>query len=205
MNTLKVLAAVATALMLSGCKTIRPQDAGPPPVAHDIAFRRIVIVEFYNRTPYGRSAEQFAGQLREKLAEWTTSTDVQVVARSSVPDLGDPFVSGTMPVAALVDLRRRHRADAVILGSIDDHNPYPKPWVHISLKVIDTANAETPFQMSESWNANHQAVRDEIDSYYRRNYGQDDCRFGPDLFVIAPTYFLRFVADRIAEQLATSL
>ncbi|GAG22479.1 unnamed protein product, partial [marine sediment metagenome] len=74
-----------------------------------------------------------------------------------------------------------------------------------SLKVLDTATGEILYEMSEGWDTARRQARDEIDSYYRRNYGKDDCRFGPNLFVIAPRYFLRFVADRVADKVTAEL
>jgi hypothetical protein len=189
-------------LFMAGCQYVNPQQPAQP-VA--IGFRRVAIVEFFNRTAYEEPARQFAAALREKLAERTLSTDVVLIPRSALPSMGDPFVAGRLPLEVLVQVRNKYLADAVIIGSVDQHNPYWKPSVHITLKVIDTATARFPFELSEGWDAGEARVRDEIEDYYRRNYGEDDCRFGPELFVLSPRYFLRFVADRTAERLTAAL
>jgi len=191
------------ALLAAGCQMAGTAQEARPRVA--IGFRRIAVVEFYNRTPYSRPAQEFTELLREKLAAWTASTDVVVVPRSSLPALGDPFVGGRIPLDVLVGLREKYLADAVVIGSVDQHSPYWKPSVHITLKVIDTATAQFPCELSEGWDAAEEGVRAEIDEYYRSNYGKDDCRFGPELFVVSPHYFLRFVADRAAEKLTRAL
>lgn len=191
-------------LLLMGCLAFPPPP--PEPVRQvDIHYKRIAIVEFYNRTPYADPAEQFTEQLRDKLTEWTASTDVIVVPKEELPNLGDPFVDGSIPLDVIVDIRTKHLADGIIIGSVDEHSPYENPSVHITLKVIDTATAAFPYSLSEGWNASDREVREAIDSYYRRNHHRDDCRFGPELFRTSPLYFFRFVADRIAQKLTAAL
>ncbi|MCK4376177.1 MAG: hypothetical protein KAX19_12635 [Candidatus Brocadiae bacterium] len=204
MKATQLAVASLVGLVFAGCGALRPAPTQPPSKVA-IGFGRVAIVEFYNRTPYSRPAQQFTELLREKLTEWTVSTDVIVIPRDALPALGDPLVCGRIPLNVLVEIRERHLADAVIIGSVDDHNPYWKPSVHVTLKVIDTASAEFPYELSDGWEAGCREVRDEIDSYYRRNYGKDDCRFGPELFVTSPSYFLRFVADRVAQRLTAAL
>ena len=208
MQTRRIAVAVAVCLLATACQTIRETVVPapePPPVRRAIGYRRVAVVEFYNRTPYGQPAQLFTQQLREKLAEWTTSTDVVVIDQASLPGLEDPFRGGRIPLSALVAARERYLADALIIGSVDAHNPYWKPSVHISLKMVDTATAAMPVELSEGWDANRQSDREQIESYYRRNRDYDDCRFGPELFVTSPSYFLRFVADSVAQRLVTML
>lgn len=194
-------------LLASGCEALQEATLPPPepPLPkHQIGYGRLGVVEFYNRTPYEQPA-QFAAQLREKLAHWTTSTDVVLIPQSDLPGLEDPFRGGRIPLSALVAARERYLVDAVVIGSVDEHSPYWKPTVHVSLKVVDTATAAIPFALSDGWDANRQADREQIDIYYRRNRDCDDCRFGPELFVTSPSYFLRFVADSVAQRIATAL
>jgi hypothetical protein len=211
MRQLRWMTACAVAVLASaGCRTIEPAvDAlglqGPPRTPVPICFRRVAIVSFANHTAYAQPAEQFTASLREKLDDWTTSTDVVVIPADSVPGLSDPLMSGTLPLEVLVDVRRRHMADAIIIGAVDGFNPYWMPSVNVSLKVLDTATAACPFELSQTWDANERPVREAIETYYRRNVGRDDCRFGPNLFIVSPSYFLRFVADQVAESLTAGL
>jgi hypothetical protein len=205
-KALTLTGATVLCFLVAGCIYLPPDPRRSEPVTKmAIGYKRIAIVSFYDRTPYARTAEHFTEQLRDKLAEWTESTDVIVVPREDLPSLGDPFVGGSIPLGALVDIRGKYLADAVIIGSVDEHNPYWQPSVHVSLKVIDTATAAFPYELSEGWDGGEDAVRKQIDAYYRRNYQKDDCRFGPELFTTSPSYFLRFVADRIAETITAAL
>jgi hypothetical protein len=205
-RTLTVLTLVG---LLAGCEQIQqlqPPEPPPKPLPRlTIGFGRVAVVEFYNRTAYPHSAMQFTEQLREKLAEWTVAADVVIVPQSELPDMGDPFMGGRVPLDTIVEVRRKYRADAVVIGSLDSHNPYWKPSVHVSVKMIDTSTATVPFELSESWDATQGQVERDIADYYERNRGRDDCRFGPNLFVTSPSYFMRFVADRIAERITESV
>ncbi len=199
-----MLASAGAALLLAaGCSVLMPPPQ--PPARLALRYGRVAIAEFRNRTQYASATEEFAAVLREKLSQRAASTDVIVIPACDLPELGDPFTGGRVPVSVLARIRREYLADALVIGSVDEHNPYWKPSVHLSVKVIDTGTGEVPFELSQSWDAGEQQARGAIDEYYRRNYGSDDCRFGPQLFVTSPHYFLRFVADRVADRLARTL
>ena len=211
MRTLRSSVTICGAAVLlaaaMGCAAHHAARLAPPePVA--IAFSRLAVVEFYDRTPYTGTGEKFTEALREKLAERTTTSDVVIVPRSALHG-DDPFTTGRIPVNDLVRLRRQYMADAVVLGCVDSHNPYRPLSVHLSMKVIDTATGTVRFELADGWDAGSQRVRAEIEDYYARNYGKDDCRWGPDVFLISPLYYFRFVADRVAggmtEKLVASL
>ncbi|MHC4789751.1 MAG: hypothetical protein ACYS8K_11220 [Planctomycetota bacterium] len=198
-----IIAALLVGALAAGCGAFerRPQE----PQRTSIVYKRVAIVGFYDRTPYTHTAERFTEHLRARLAERTTSTDVIVVPREALPALGDPFLGGRISLDVLVELRTRYLADAVVIGSVDGHDPYWQPSVHITLKVIDTASGAFPHELSEGWDAREEGVRHQIDDYWRRNRGKDDCRFGPELFVTSPSYFLKFVADQVAQRLTAAL
>lgn len=206
-EALSVAGKLAMAALMCTCVGCRgfARAAPPQPEKKDIGLRRVAIVEFFDKSRYSGTAEQFTQALRDKLAERVTATDVIVVPQSMVAAASDPFAEGTIAIEALVKARSDYMADALIIGSVDAHHPYYPPSVHVSLKVIDTATAEVLFEVAEGWNAGHEYVCRAIDAYYRRNIGSDDCRFGPDLFLVSPRYFLKFVAATVAERLTDAL
>jgi len=198
---------VAAAVASCGC-TAPPlaQTARPAPRERvPIALRRVAIVEFRDRSPYSGTAEMFSNLLKQELADQTVGADFTVIPRSALPDMEDPFDGGKIPLQVLVRVRKAYLADGLIVGCVDDHNPYFKPFVNLSLKVVDTASGATRCELSQGWDAARQDVYSRIEQYYRRNYGRDDCRFGPELFVISPRHFLKFVADQVAEEVIVAL
>lgn len=187
-------------LALAGCATHVPPRVQKCP----LPYARVAIVEFADRSPYPGTAEQFTQMLRDTLAERTTTTDVVIVPRAVFGD-DDPFLSGRISVDSLVRARRDYLADAVIVGSLDGINPYRPPSIHLSLKLVETAGGTVPFEVSDGWDAGDSQVRKDIQTYYERNIGKDDCRLGPDIFLIAPHYYMRFVADQVVGSLTARL
>ena len=114
-------------------------------------------------------------------------------------------MTGRISVDSLVRVRRDYLADAVIVGSVDGINPYRPPSIHLSLKHVETARGTVPFEVSDGWDAADNRVRTDIQTYYQRNIGKDDCRLGPDIFLIAPRYYMRFVADQVVGSITTRL
>ncbi len=191
--------------LLSGCSFLRSPPPRPPKA--DVLYRRIAVIEFYDHTGYGSHgyAEALSRAVAEKLSEWTVSTDVVFVPAESLNSTDDPFVSGSMPLSALVQCRRQWRAEVAVVGALQQVRPYRQPAAHVALKVLDTAEGTLLYEQSEGWDAADSAVRAQIDDYctiYRR---ETDCRFGPELFLNSPRYFLRFVADRIAFRVSRAL
>lgn len=205
----RILAALLVLGIVAGCEGLEPIVSAPPPPPprpkQTIPFRRVALVEFYDEAGHNQAAKQLTALLRQELAEITVSSDFIVVETAEVPSLRDPFARGSISVKSLVEIRKRYKADAVIVGSVDAYNPYWKPSVHLALKVIDTADASVRYEMSEGWDAKRDQVRRDMETYFRRDYGGDDCRFGPDLLVDSPASFLRFVANEVAYNLASSM
>jgi hypothetical protein len=201
-SMLSALMPALLCLALAGCATPQP----PPRQQKDtIPYARVAIVEFANNSPYPDKAEQFTQALREKMVERTDGTDVVVVPRAAVFGDDDPFVSGRISIDALTRVRRDYLADAVIIGALDAIDPYRPPSLHLSLKLVETARGTVPYEVSDGWDAASGQVRSDIEAYYQRNIGKDDCRFGPDMFLISPRYYMRFVADQVVSGLASRL
>jgi hypothetical protein len=186
-------------LTLFGCEAFRP--APKEAVRNVTPFGRVAVVEFFDHSRYTGTAEQFTAALKDQLADVTTGSDFIVIKRSALRGFEDPFTSGKLPVVSLAEARREYKADAVVIGTIDDHNPYPKPSIAISVKMIETAEATVVCEFSETWDANTARIERDIGVYYKENYGADDCRFGPDVFLISPRYFLKYAARRAAERI----
>ncbi len=195
---------IVLAAMCLGCSVASPVSA-PPRADRRIRYARLGVVEFTDTTPHNGTARQFSQALRRKLAEQSVETDVVLIPRAALPVGRDPFDSGRIPLESLMRMRRDHMVDAVIVGRVDSHNPYRMPSIHLSLKVVDTGVGSIPLEISEGWDAAREAVQAEVDAYYRRNMGRDDCRLGPNVFYISPRYYLSFVADQVADQIIAAL
>ncbi len=198
--------AVVFAVALSGCEVpYVDQPAKRSGPSGEVPYRRIVIAGFFDKTARPETAAEFSAALREKLTERTSNTDVVIVPQSAFPALTDPFVTGTLPVEVLVQARQEFLANLLVVGSVDAHSPYVPLSIHLSVKAIDTGTGQVPFELSTGWNAGDRPVKNAIAAFYQRNIGSDDCRFGPDVFQVSPSYFMRFVAAELADRMTVSM
>jgi hypothetical protein len=191
-------------LALAGCTSSSARAPSPQPRAA-LPYARVAVLEFADRGTYPGRAEQFTQALREKLAERTEGTDVIVVPCAAVFGDEDPFTTGRIPVDALTRVRHDYLADALIVGSVDVINPYRPPSLQLNLKLIETAQGTVAYEVNNVWNAADSPVRAAIEAYYQRNIGKDDCRFGPDIFLLSPRYYMRFVADQVVSGITARL
>ncbi|MFO7956034.1 MAG: hypothetical protein R6X33_02920 [Candidatus Brocadiia bacterium] len=205
-RSLTALPALLSMLLgVAGCAGPPPPQPRPP--SRDVALERMVVVEFHDRTRYSSHdyAADLTRALAEKLTDWTSATDVVVVSRQDIGAGTDPFVSGRMPLDVLVRARNDYLADAVVIGTLSEMDPYRPVSATVGLKIVETGDGRVLFSVAERWDAAEHGVRQRIKAYYRRNSDAPDCRFGPDIFLNSPRYFLRFVADQVAYRASREL
>ncbi len=196
---------VLSILFLCGCSGAGA-GAGATRVGA-LPYRRIAVVEFYDGSQY--SSYGYGGDLSralvEKLSDRTESADFVLLPQAALRARETPFVSGKLPLGILVQARKEYLADAAIVGSLNEIDPYRMPSAQISLKLVDTSTGEVLVSLSEGWDAGDGGVHKRLEDYCRRNCGSGDCKYGTDMFLNSPRYFLRFVADQVAEKVVVSL
>jgi hypothetical protein len=186
---------------LGGCA--RSHRPPPPEVGLPVVYERIAVIEFEENTAYTGAGEKFSQALREKLARWTQETDVVHVPADRAPGMAGALRAGAIPVEALEDIRRRFRADAVVLGAVDDEDPYaPGLSIHVTVKMLDRSHGRLVYEISRGWDTSSSSVLQDIQAYYEANRDTREASGGPHLFRIAPRYLRRYVADRIARDIA---
>ncbi len=168
-------------------------------------FSRACVVEFADRTPYKGTGEQFARALRDALEEAGMADDVIYLSSAELPSIGDPVKRAVIPLSVLAKLRREYRVDALVVGSVDEYNPYQRVSIHVNVKVVDTASAVLLYRYAGGWDAGRKETAARIRAYYRRNRERDGFRFGPDIFFISPRYFFRFVSDELAARMCAGV
>ncbi len=179
----------------------------PEPPPRTLSYNRMAVIEFFDESAYkahGYSME-LARALAGSLGRRTTSTDVFAVSRESLGCTENPFETGKMPLDVLVGGRSRHMAELAVVGYIDRIDPYRMPSVGVAVKVLDTGSGRVLFSLSDDWDAANRRIQHEIETYCRRYSESADCRYGPELFYNSPRYFLRFVADDLADRITEKL
>jgi len=190
--------AAALVCVLSGCITTSPS-------ANQTAFRRVCLIEFVDKTEYAGTGGQFAALLLRELTHQSPGVDLIAVQRDAFPELGDPFAAGKLSVGVLARARRQYRAEAVVIGSVDQYNPYWKPSVRLTFKIVETANGKLIYESSRSWDAADSLVGRAIEDYYEANRDRRDFQYGPQIYSVSPKHFLQFVAHTVAREMLAYL
>lgn len=179
----------------------------PPRRLGRIGLHRVCVVTPWNETKYPEESSRFADCLASELSRLTAGTNVVVATRHRLPGLDrqNAMVHGSIPLETLVEARKRFRADALLVGSFERYNPYWEPSVGVQLKLVDTADGATLWQLAREWDAGSPHTKQQIEQYYEANRERGECRFGPDIFVVSPKHFLLFVSNCIARDMLENL
>ncbi len=202
-HTLSVLSLflIPAVVLCGGCAT---GEGMPEPADHMGGYRRVTVLEFYYDAPHEDFGVGFGKLLADRLSTYTDNVDVNTVAPTEVRmKSGRPLDRGSVPVGFLTEMRRTFQSDAVILGRIDSFNPYYFDLsIGVSAKAVDTDDGSVIFSISRTWNAGELKRMGDMKSYYTESYGPDDIQYyGPDLMVISPSFFSRYIADRLARKI----
>ena len=172
-----------------------------PSVAQIPLGRRALLLPIENQTQH----KQFEVTLEEILE--TELRSIQLFHVVDCPDsacggIGTPqLCRGGIPMARLAALRRKYRADMIIVAAITEFHPYHHPKVGVELHIIETANAETIASFSGVWDSRAKLIAERACCYY-----ESHSRGGPlcntELVLRSPRYFSEYVANDLAQGLA---
>jgi hypothetical protein len=157
------------------------------------------MVEFADHPPYSGTGARFSRLLKEKMSGSTDGIDTVIVRPGEVGiNRSDRMLGrGRISLKTLELARQRFGGGSIMIGEITDYDPYSGPSVGVQFKIFSTSDASLLTSVSDRWNAASPEVLKAVRRFYRRNRGRDECRFGPNMFLTSPRYFLVFVADRI--------
>lgn len=198
-------------LVLAGwslsCQNVRAQVVTRPlsgyvsPTVAQLPPARALLLPTENQTQHKRFEETFQGILETKLRS-VQLFHVVHCPKSSCRGLNVPqLCKGSIPMARIAELRRKYRADMIIVSAITEFHPYHHPKVGIELHIIETANAETIASFSGVWDSRVKCIAQRACCYF-----ESHSRGGPlcntELVLRSPRYFSEYVANDLAQGLA---
>jgi hypothetical protein len=215
------LVVFAVVLLATGCGWLsrsplltRNQMPPPPPVTYstyrhvawdwsDVA--RVVVLTPRNESEYTRAGAEFQAALTSELQrlgrfEVVASPPDEHANLSTVAHRGGAFDERTMLAIA-----RTARADVVILPTVTQYSPYPRPRMGVVLQAVSPADGKVIASVDGLWDTTDGGVAEQVRAYYRqrakplpvfvRNHtiAADD-NFAADLALDSPALFQRWVA-----------
>lgn len=199
----------------------RNQMPPPPPVTYS-TYRhdgwrwenvgRVVVLTPRNESEYTRADAEFHAALSSELQrlgrfEVVAAPPDEHAKLSTVLHRG-----GTFDERTLLDIARTTRADVVVLPTITQYSPYPRPRMGVVLQAVSPVDGKVIGSVDGLWDTTDGGVAEQVRAYYRQrpnplpvfirnsNVPVDD-NFAADLALDSPALFQRWVAHVVARLL----
>lgn len=108
---------------------------------------------------------------------------------------------GGLDIQMLVDLRRRHRIGALILGHVTHFRPYNPPVLGLRVQAVSTRTGSVLWAVEGCFDARDEGVRKLMRRYYRENLEGDGHQHGWTLLLESPRHYTQFVAHQLCATL----
>ncbi len=213
---------LAVVLIAAGCgwlsqSPLLPRNQMPPPPAvthstyrHEAwdwnSVARVVVLTPRNESAYTRADVEFQAALTSELQrlgrfEVVAAPVDEHAHLSTVAHRGGSFDERT-----LLNIARTTRADVLILPTITQYSPYPRPRMGVVLQAVAPAEGKVIASVDGVWDTTDGGVAEQVRAYYRqrpkplptyiRNHtiAADD-NFAADLALDSPALFQRWVAS----------
>jgi len=218
MRRLGVFAVVALA---AGCgwlsqRTLLPRNQIPPPPVTYSTYRqdgwdwgnvaRVVVLTPRNESAYTRADTEFQAALTSELQrlgrfEVVAAPIDENANLSTVAHRGGSFDERT-----LLNIARTTRADVVILPTVTQYSPYPRPRMGVVLQAVAPVDAKVIASVDGLWDATDGGIGEQVRAFYRqrakplppfiRNHEiVADDNFAADIALDSPALFQRWVAS----------
>jgi len=192
------------ALAAPGCRSA-PPDPGPlasSVLAADFATYRIArvgLLPFSGREldPEGAANLQRAFQLElERVMPYElvplSSGDLDEVRPTS------PYLRGRYDPRAILEVARRYRLDALLVGTVTQSQPYPPQALGLELELVATETGQPLWSSSVHLDAGDARVRTRLELWQASHKADGGGRESVQLTLVSPERFARFAAWEIA-------
>lgn len=99
----------------------------------------------------------------------------------------------------LMDIRNLLNADAVMYGTITEHNPYPHMSMGMHLKLIDLHSGDLLWAFEQVWDTSDKRVECRMKMFYDGNMREGYEPLNWRLFISSPKAFNKFVVQEVAQ------
>lgn len=222
------VSAMGVVVLAAGCGWLsqspllpRNQMPPPPPVTYstyrhdrwdwgDVA--RVVVLTPRNESAYTRADTEFQAALTSELQRLGRFEVVAAPTDEHANVSTAAHRGGAFDERTLLGIARTTRADVVILPTITQYSPYPRPRMGVVLQAVAPVQGKVIASVDGLWDATDGGVGEQVRAYYRqrpkplptfiRNHeiAADD-NFAADIALDSPALFQRWVANTTARLL----
>ncbi len=218
LSALALAAGVGCHLIESSPLLTKNQMPPPPPITYSrfhqpgwdwAAVGRVVVLSPRNESVYTRAGKEFHGELAAALQrlgrfEVVTAPFDDHARLSSVT-----HQSGRFDETVLLALATETRADVILLPTVSQYSPYPRPKLGVVVQAVAPAAGKVVASVDGVWDASDGGIAEQVRTYYRQRptplpaYVRNhtivaDDNFAADLALESPALFQKFVANKVA-------
>jgi hypothetical protein len=225
MRTATVLLAGAVTAAGGGCELIRqspflPRNQMPPapPVTYSHyhhtewswpAVRRVVVLSPRNESNYTRAGDEFQDALTSELQRLGRFEVVAAPFDDQAQLASVAHQRGRFDEAVMLAIGRETRADVIVLPTITQYSPYPRPRMGVVLQAVSPVHGKVVASVDGVWDTTDGGIAEQVRAYYRQRpkplptYVRNhtivaDDNFAADLALDSPALFQRYVANTVS-------
>jgi hypothetical protein len=114
----------------------------------------------------------------------------------------DGFIRGRYDPAMVIELARRFRFDAMLIGTVVDYSFYSPLRLSLQMDMVATETGASIWSSSVQLDANSMRVKNAVEAYHRSSAGiEAEDGNGWELSLLSPKLFAQFGAWQIASML----
>lgn len=216
------LGVIGVVVLAAGCGWLsqtpllpRNRMPPPPPVTYSTYRQdgwdwanvaRVVVLTPRNESAYSRADTEFQAALTAELQRLGRFEVVAAPIDDSANLSTVAHRGGSFDERTLLNIARTTRADVVILPTITQYSPYPRPRMGVVLQAVAPVEGKVIASVDGLWDATDGGIGEQVRAYYRqrpkplpvyvRNHeiAADD-NFAADIALDSPALFQRWVAN----------
>jgi hypothetical protein len=197
-------AALLAALLATACRSLAP-DPGPlatSVVAADLATYSLVRVGVPPFQAPGVDAANRLALQGALVAELSAVMPYELVPLDEDDlvevDGHDAFRRGRYDTRAVLEVARRYRLDALVLGTVTHYQPYPPQALGLEVELVAIETGATLWSSSLQLDAADARVRARLDRWQNDYKSGGGNRESVQLTLVSPERFARFAAAEVA-------
>jgi hypothetical protein len=110
----------------------------------------------------------------------------------------DAYRRGRYDPRSILEIARRYRLDALVLGTVTQFQPYPPQALGLEIEMLATETGTTLWSSSLQVDANDGRVRARLERWQNGHTGGGGTRESVQLTLVSPERFARFAAAEVA-------
>jgi hypothetical protein len=192
------------ALLAASCGTLAP-DPGPlatSAVAPDLGTYRLARVGVSPLRAASVDAANRAALQGALVAELSAVMPYELVALDDddLVEVGvqDAFRRGRYDTRAVLEVARRYRLDALVLGTVTHYQPYPPQALGLEVELVAIETGATLWSSSLQLDAADARVRARLERWQHDHKSDGGNRESVQLTLVSPERFARFAAAEVA-------